>query len=853
LPLEPHPTTPFPLNVSPDEARTVEAPVTERNQATAEIAPRTTPRHKGLSAAEVIARRERGEGNIAPHESSRSYKRILRENAVSFINVLLFAIAVMLVALGLYSDAVITAGLVVFNVVVGIFQEARAKWKLDGIALLNRPTATVLRDSREQEVNPSELVRGDLVILHPGDQIVVDGVLVETGRLDVDESLLTGESDRVGKKPGDTVLSGSFCINGSGIYEATRVGEKSLAQQITAGARAFRQVRTPLQKDVRLVIQASAVAIVVLSILVANNFRHLYHTLPLVESVRAAAVIVAVVPQGLYVMVAVTYALAAMRMTGKGVLIQRTNAIESMSHLDILCMDKTGTLTTNKLEVAEFSPAVGISEIRLREILGAYAASTPATNHTIDALHSACGGEARAVIAEIPFASERKWSALTFDADMSGCYILGAPEMLVPHLRPGSNIEARINDWTHRGLRVLLFTSASANGPLATESVNPTLPEWLDLVGAISFRDELRQEAQSTIQGFSQLGIRMKIISGDSPDTVVALARQAGISHSERAVSGLQLDGLNDLEFQQIAEDATVFGRVTPQQKERLIRTLGERGHYVAMIGDGVNDVLALKQSKLAIAMRGGSQVTRSVADLVLLNDSYAVLPPLFQEGQRILTGMQDIVRLFLVRMLTVAFVVFGTSLLGEQFPILPQHNGILALLTVGIPTLALALWAKPGTPVKNLLRSAAPFVIPASITIAAASVAIYALFESLTSDVALARTALTTTMVFCCLLLIPFLEPPTEAWVAAHDLNGDWRPTILAAAMFVLYGVFMAVPLFRHFYQLELLRPADLIVIGLVVVGWASMQRYIWRLKPFERADEVWSKMKFRFKRQRA
>jgi cation-transporting ATPase E len=225
----------------------------------------------------------------------------------------------------------------------------------------------------------------------------------------------------------------------------------------------------------------------------------------------------------------------------------------------------------------------------------------------------------------------------------------------------------------------------------------------------------------------------------------------------------------------------------------------------------------------------------------VLLDDSYAVLPPLFQEGQRILTGMQDIVRLFLVRMLTVAFVVLGTSLLGEQFPILPQHNGVLALLTVGIPTLALAVWAKPGTPVKSLLKAAVPFVVPASISIAVVSLALYALFESLTSDVALARTVLTTTMVFCGLLLIPFLEPPTEAWVGAHDLNGDWRPTILAAAMFVLYFIFMIVPQLRHFYRLELLGAADLIVITFVVIGWASVQRFIWRLKLFERAGQRW------------
>ncbi len=798
-------------------------------------------RHQGLSEQEVTARRARGEGNGVEFDTSRSYRRIIRENSVSFINILLFAISVMLIALGLFSDAVMTAGLVFFNVIAGIIQEARAKRQLDRIALVNRPTATVIRDGTEREINPADLVRGDLLVLKPGDQVVVDGVLVESRRLEVDESLLTGESDRIEKEPGDTVLSGSFCISGNGIFEASRVGHKSLAQQITAGARAFRQVLTPLQRDVRLIIQATAVAIVLLSILVANNFRQIYHTLPLVESVRAAAVIVAVVPQGLYLMVAVTYAMAAVRMAGKGALIQRTNAVESMSHLDVLCMDKTGTLTTNRLELAEVVPVGETSETRLRELLGIYAASTEGGNRTIDAIRTGCNGLPHSRVGEVPFSSDRKWSALSFSDELNGSYILGAPEMILSHATASGEIPTQLGEWTRQGLRALVFARASGNTRFASGNGDLSLPNGLELLGAISFRDELRPEAQATIQGFTALGIKMKIISGDNPETVAALARQAGVDGSARAISGLQLDGLNELEFKEVADDVTIFGRVTPQQKERLIRSMRENGHYVAMIGDGVNDILALKQSQLAIAMRSGSQATRSIADLVLLDDSYAVLPELFREGQRILTGMQDIIRLFLVRTLAVAFIVFGTALIGERFPIMPQHNALLALLTVGIPTFALAVWAKPGTPVKGLLRSAAPFVVPASISIAVVAVAIYALYASLTNDVTLARTALTTTTVFCGILLIPFLEPPTEAWTGGNDLNGDWRPTILAGAMFALFAIFMFVPLTRRFYHLEWLGAADFIVIGFMVVGWASGLRFLWRLKPFDRGARLW------------
>ena len=807
-------------------------------------------RHQGLSEQEVAARRSRGEGNGVEFDTSRSYRRIIRENSVSFINILLFAISVTLIALGLFSDAVMTAGLVLFNVVAGIIQEARAKRQLDRIALVNRPTATVIRDGTERDINPAELVRGDLLVLHPGDQVVVDGVLVESKRLEVDESLLTGESDRIEKQAGDTVLSGSFCISGNGVFEASRVGHKSLAQEITAGARAFRQVLTPLQRDVRLIIQATAVAIVILSILVANNFRQLYHTLPLVESVRAAAVIVAVVPQGLYLMVAVTYAMAAVRMAGKGALIQRTNAVESMSHLDVLCMDKTGTLTTNRLELAELVPSGETTDTRLRELLGIYAASTEGGNRTIDAIRAGCNGLPHTQTGEVPFSSDRKWSALSFSDDLNGSYILGAPEMILPHVKAVGEVSSRLDEWTRQGLRALVFARAAGNTQIGSGSADPTLPNGLELLGAISFRDELRPEAEATIQGFTALGIKMKIISGDNPETVAALARQAGVDGSARAISGLQLDGLNELEFKEVADDVTVFGRVTPQQKERLIRSMRESGHYVAMIGDGVNDILALKQSQLAIAMRSGSQATRSIADLVLLDDSYAVLPELFREGQRILSGMQDIIRLFLVRTLAVAFIVFGTALIGEQFPIMPQHNALLALLTVGIPTFALAVWAKPGTPVKSLLRHATPFVVPASISIAVVAVAIYALYASMTKDVTLARTALTTSTVFCGILLIPFLEPPTDAWTGGNDLNGDWRPTILAGGMFVLFAVVMFVPFLRRFYLLEALGPADLIVIGFMVAGWASGLRFLWRLKPFDRSARLWRRARGRLRR---
>ncbi|HYI15322.1 MAG TPA: HAD-IC family P-type ATPase, partial [Thermomicrobiales bacterium] len=411
-------------------ATTAKLPVVTKSPPPPDLAPAEIEL-LSLTEAEAAARAERGEANVAPVATSRSYGRIIFQNTISFINILLFSIVVFLAVLGLYSDAAMTAVLVVANVFVGTFQEIRAKRKLDQIALLTRPTATVIRDKQERTIDPAQVVKGDLLVLKPGDQVLVDGIVVQDSSLSVDESLLTGESDLVQKAKGAEVYSGSFCMTGSGIYRAEKVGVASLANQMTGQARAYRNVMTPLQREIGFVVRIMVVLMVALGAQVADTFRSLYQDVPLTESVRAAAVIVALVPQGLIFMVTVTYALAAVRMSGKGALIQRMNAVESTSQIDVLCMDKTGTLTTNNLALHAVHP-LGRDEAELRRLLGLYAAATPTANRTIDAQRSALSAASRPLRTEIPFSSARKWSALAFDGADGGTYVLGAPEMMQP-------------------------------------------------------------------------------------------------------------------------------------------------------------------------------------------------------------------------------------------------------------------------------------------------------------------------------------------------------------------------------------------------------------------------------------
>ncbi|HEY8491042.1 MAG TPA: HAD-IC family P-type ATPase [Dehalococcoidia bacterium] len=790
---------------------------------------------QGLSEREAADRRARGQGNEAAPSTSRTYREILRDNAFTFVNVVLFSIVLLLLALGLFGDALVTAGLVLFNVVAGVVQEGRAKRKLDQIALLVRPVATVVRDGRERAVDPREVVLGDLLVARPGDQIVADGRLAD-GRVDVDESLLTGESDLVPKGPGDPVYSGSFCVAGEARYRAEQVGTASLANQLVAGARAFRTVKTPLQRAVDLILRVALVVALLVGVQVASSLWRSEGAFQLRESVRAAAVIVALVPQGLAFMVTVSYAMGAVRMAGKGALIQRANAVESLSHVNVLCLDKTGTLTTNRIRFHALHP-LGLAEPELRARLGDFAATVAGGNRTAAAVQAALGGTRRRATAEVPFSSERKWSAASFDGDgLHGTYVLGAPEVLLSALADGrEQVEGAAAELARQGLRVLLLAFRPEVLPLTDGDGRPALPQGLTPAGLASLSEELRPEAAETLARFAEAGIQVKVISGDSPETVAALARRAGLAEVHVA-SGLDLADLDAGAFEAAARESNVFGRITPQQKERLVRALRAGGAYVAMIGDGVNDVLALKQANLGIAMQSGSQATRGVADMVLLGDSFGALPAAFREGQRIFRGMRDILSLFLVRTLYVTLLIGGTALAGAAFPVTPKQNSVLALLTVGIPTLALAAWAKPAPPARGMAFQVARFVVPGAVLVTAVALPLYLAYLWLTDDVALARTVLTITAVLCGLLLILFLEPPGASWHPRDVLRGDLRPAALTAAMLALFVLLLSVRDLREFFELVPLAPYHYAVILAAVALWARALLWTWRLHLFER-----------------
>ncbi len=799
---------------------------------------------RGLTQEQVSQRQAAGQGNRVTLQSSRSYREILQENLFTFINAVFLVISVILAVLHNFGDAILVVVVIFGGVVVSIYQEIWAKHQLDRIALLNRPSASVIRDGREEQIDPAGIVLGDILVLRPGDQILVDGTIVGEGRVGVDESLLTGESDMISKAAGDPVYSGTFCVSGNAWFQATKVGAETIAHQLVAGARAFRQIYTPLQKEINLVIRAFLLLACFLWILVGISFLGRSH--PIADTVQRAAVIAGLVPTGLLLAITLAYGIAAIHMVGDAVLIQQANAVESLSNVDILCSDKTGTLTTNQIDLEAARP-IGISGTELTQKLADFAENVTIHTRTSEALVAACPGCKRDVKAEVPFSSTHQWSAIVLADDPDpGVYVLGAPEALAQVVSIPDEIADYIQMATSQGLRVLLFGYSPDLGAIVSVGDRPMLPPNLIVLGVLRFSDQLRPEAQATLQGFAQAGIQVKIISGDNPQTVAALAKQAGLSGDIHVVSGQDLARMEDTQFAQVAETATIFGRITPDQKARIVQTLRRQGHYVAMIGDGVNDVLSLKQANLGIAMESGSKATRGVADIVLLKDSFGVLPHAFLEGQRIRSGIRDVLTLFIVRVFCTTILIFATAMATDSFPFVNKHTAITALIGVGLPTIVMPAWAKPRIFARrrSVIRSLLHFTIPASVTMSFVALLIYMLYlvkeiidlapgvEFKELDYTLPRTALVTILVFCELLLIPFLKPPTTAWVGGEPLSGDWRYSVTAIVLLAIYLLILYIPPLRQFFELAALTPLQLGFLVLVALEWCLILRAIWRTR---------------------
>ena len=825
---------------------------------------------QGLTHQQVEQRRNDGQGNDVKLKTSRSYWDIIKTNVFQPVNVVLYIIGFGMLAVGDTRSALMVVGLVVFNAVVGIIQEVRSKRKLDDIALLARAKTTVIRDGQEQQVDPSELVLGDVLVIRAGDQIPVDGKLLGQGKIEVDESALTGESDLIPKSEGDEVLSGSFCITGQTDVEATGVGEQSFANKLTKNAREFKLELTPLQRDVNRLLRVLLLIVIFFSILAVMALFLL--DLPFNAWLQVMAVITGSISAGLLTLITLNYSWGAVSIGQKGGLVQQINAIESLSNVTVLCTDKTGTLTTNNIQFNNVYP-VGIDRTELEQLLGNFAASASAVNKTSQAIVDALPGKKRTVIGEVPFSSARKWSALAFD---DGICVLGALEMLESHFSMDDAARSKLEEWSEQGLRVLVFAGNQTVSTLHDQSDQPVLPP-LTLLGVVSFSDELRPHLHETLSAFTDNGVKLKVISGDNPQTVAALAKQAGLPGDLKAISGPELDEMTDGEFVQTAQESTVFGRITPQQKERLVTTLRNQGEYVAMTGDGVNDVLSLKKANLGIAMESGSTATRSVAAMILMGDSFEAMPAALKEGQRIVGAIQNILKLFMVTVFALLMLIVAITILNLGFPFTAVQNSLLSFFARGAPPFVLAISAMAVARRASLSQGILHFTLPASFTIFIFGLFIYigglymiqsdlvgltitpemmAMMErtaavdpgTMTTEdfyasatLFTAQTALVTWFVLSGILIMVFAEPPSEWFSGGSEYHGrNWLPVIAAVVLIVAYLAILAMPRLRSFFQLMPLPTSFILAVGGLTVLWVFLQRWLWRSRWLERFLDV-------------
>ncbi len=732
----------------------------------------------------------KGQVNQADTRTSRTVGEILRANVFTRFNALLAVLAVVTLATGRYED-VAFFGVVVTNALVGIVQETRAKRTLDRLAVLNAPTARVVRDGASTELAVGAIVLDDLVEVRAGDQVAADGSLVASDGLEVDESMLTGESDPVAKEEGDGVLSGAIVVAGSGRFTADAVGEDAYARRITSEAKRFTRTRSELQDAIdRLVTYATWVIVATTPLLLWSQFRTTDDWRDALSG--SVAALVGMVPEGLVLLTSLSFLLAAVTLARHQVLVQELPAVEGLARVDVVCLDKTGTLTEGDITFEAIHPLGDHQAGDALAALGAVAAD-PEGNATARAISQAVPppeGWPRA--GAVPFSSARKWSATAFSN--RGSWVLGAPDVL---LGADEAVRAQVEALAGSGRRVVLLACSPA--PLDGDS----LPGPLEPVALVTLEERIRPDAAETLRFFAGQGVVIKVLSGDNPRTVGHVAAEVGLDVGE-AIDARTLP--EDPEGLAGAIEAhTVFGRVSPQQKRSFVKALQAGGHTVAMTGDGVNDALALKDADIGVAMGSGAPATRGVAQLVLLDSHFSHLPSVLGEGRRVIANIERVASLFVTKNVYACLLVLATAAASFPIPFLPRHLTLISTFTIGVPAFFLALGPSAERHRPGFLRRVMRLAVPSGVAIGAAIFAAYlvATIEGVPQNQR--QTAATISATVAALWLLGVLARPWAVWKVA-----------LIAAMAASTVFVLVVPGLRDYYALDI--PWRLLLPTLVI-----------------------------------
>ncbi len=776
------------------------------------------PELVGLTEAEVAQRVADGRVN-QDSSKQRSDIDVIVSNVFTYFNLILFGLIGILLVLAVteqktdhLQDAAFVGMVVLANVLIGTFQELRATRKLRQLVALTAPKATVVRGGFEREVYAIDVVEDDLLVLRSGDQVVADGPVV-WDQAEMDESILTGETSSVRRGRGDELESGAFCVGGSCYYRAARVGDQSRAIRETRDARELKRTETPLQLRFKRILDGLIVGTAILALLILISF--LITGREFDEAVKATiATATSVVPEGLMLGFTVAFAVGALRVSRMGAIVQDNTAVEALNYLDTICLDKTGTITANRLRVDDVRWAPGGRA--LAGWLGAFAVSTSANNKTAEALSTAFTAQSNGaqLVDDEPFNSERRWSAARLRlGDEERVFVLGAPERLLRTTsssdRDGqAELLSEYEIAAGQGLRGVVFAEAAAMPDAETDS----LPS-LRVVALITVADELRAEIADAFRMMADLGIEPKIISGDNPATVAALVQQLGIELPGGLITGTALERLSEDEFADAVEENSVFGRIAPQQKEEIVSALQDNGHFVAMVGDGANDVRALRKADVGVAMESGANTAKGVASIILRNDSFEALVRGSGIAQSVLGNASQLSKLFVTKSFYAFLIIFISNMMGLEFPFLPRHGSLTALFTLGVPAVFITLTRPPRSAGRNFLSSTMRFAIPASLALAVAAVSVHLLTEGILGrPVEDARTLVSTTIGIVGLAYM----------VEVIGFEGATRDNLMRPALVTFFGVALLgvfiltlyTPPLRNFFDFSPLSAAEWAIV---------------------------------------
>nr|WP_246353670.1 HAD-IC family P-type ATPase [Streptomyces fulvorobeus] len=787
--------------------------------------PVSAHRAHGLTAAEVAERIARGEVNDVPVRSSRSVTEIVRANVLTRFNLIIGVLWAIMLFVAPIQDSLF-GFVIIANTGIGIVQEWRAKKTLDGLAVIGEAKPTVRRDGTAAELSTSSIVLGDVIELGPGDKVVVDGSVAEADGLEVDESLLTGEADPVLKHPGDQVMSGSFVVAGVGAFTATKVGREAYAAQLAEEASRFTLVRSELRSGISTILKyvtwmmvPTSVGLIISQLVVeGDDFK---------DSVaRTVGGIVPMIPEGLVLLTSVAFAIGVVRLGRKQCLVQELPAIEGLARVDVVCLDKTGTLTEGGMDVSGTRPLNGCDEAYVRQVLGALGASDPRPNASLQAVIDSypqdggwrCTGT-------LPFSSARKYSGAAFDegGGRSSAWLLGAPDVLLPGDDPALTEIDHLNE---QGLRVLLL--ARAAGALDA----PGVAEGAEPAALVVLEQRLRPDARETLAYFAEQHVAVKIISGDNAVSVGAVARKLGLAGAEHTLDARRLPADRE-EMAAAMERNAVFGRVTPQQKRDMVAALQSRGHTVAMTGDGVNDVLALKDADIGVSMGSGSEATRAVAQIVLLNNSFATLPSVVAEGRRVIGNITRVATLFLTKTVYSVLLAVLVVCFQVEYPFLPRHLTLLSTLTIGVPAFFLALAPNKERAQPDFVRRVMRYAVPSGVIAAAATFTTYLVARhhyAGTGALSAETSAATLTLFLVSMWVLAIIARPYTPWRLC-----------LVAAMGGGFLLVLAVPWLQDFFALRLVGASmPWTAVGIAAVAAAALE-CVWRLVSRRYPAQVW------------